>query len=309
MKAVSLLCFLLFSLYGYGQSAVQTSQNIRITNLVSGTLLKPDTENPVPLVILIGDSGPVDRNGNQPMLKNNSLRFLAEALFKNDIASFRYDKRLVRLIENRMLQEENLSFSDFIDDAIAVFNHFKSADNFSKIYIIGHGQGSLVGMVAAQEGADGFISIAGAGQEIGDVIVDQLAVQAPGLMDDARAAFDDLRTTGQSLNHHSGLASIFRKEIQPFLYTWMQYDPQEELKKLQMPILLITGDKDFQVQVSELHLLASANPNAQTVIIENMNHILKEVDNMGMENQRTYNNPSLPIIPKLIEVIVDFINK
>ncbi len=309
MKVVSLLCFMLMTLSGYGQSTQINQQYIRITNLVSGTLLTPENEHPVPLVIIVGDSGPVDRNGNQPMMKNNSLRYLAEALYKNKIASFRYDKRLVRLIENRMLQEENLSFSDFIDDAIAVFNHFKSADNFSKIYIIGHGQGSLVGMAAAQENADGFISIAGAGQEIGDVIVDQLAVQAPGLMDDARAAFDDLRTTGQSLNHHSGLASIFRKEIQPFLYTWMQYDPQEELKKLQMPILLITGDKDFQVQVSELHLLASANPNAQTVIIENMNHILKEVDNMGMENQRTYNNPSLPIIPKLIEVLVDFINK
>src|SRR5690554_7843538 len=114
-----------------------------------------------------------------------------------------------------------MRFEDFIDDAVAVLEYFKSDKRFSKIYYIGHSQGSLIGMVAAQEGANGFISIAGAGQEIDDVIVDQLALQSPSLVDNARSAFDDLRTNGVSYNHSPALGSIFRKEIQQFIFSWM----------------------------------------------------------------------------------------
>lgn len=141
--------------------------------MVDGTILVPSTTEKPPLAILIGGSGPIDRNGNQQMMKNNSLKFLAEALYDNDIAVFRYDKRIVKQIKDRTLNEESIHFDDFIKDAIDVIEYFKRSKAFSKIYVIGHSQGSLVGMIAAQNRADGFISLAGAGQEIDDVIVDQ----------------------------------------------------------------------------------------------------------------------------------------
>ena len=288
------------------QSDNFNAQNLRITPLVSGTLMIPDVERP-PLVILIAGSGPTDRNGNQQMVKNNSLRYLAEDLYKQGVASFRYDKRIVQQMKDGSIDERQIRFQDFIDDAAAVIERFKTDDNFSRVVVIGHSQGSLVGMVAAQGRADGFVSIAGAGQEIDDVIVDQLSKQAPGLVDNARQSFDDLRVNGVAQNFSPGLASIFRSDIQPFILTWMQYDPKVEIGKLDMPVLIINGEKDLQVQVSEAQILKDARPDARMIIIPKMNHIFKEIEGSDMDNAKSYNDYKLPVMPELVDAISGFV--
>lgn len=304
-----LIIFLFFFGFVSAQNKKYNPEEINITPLIEGTLIVPQIDKKPALAIIIGDSGPTDQNGNQQMMENNSLKFLAEGLYANNIASFRYDKRLVKQMKLRSLNEKNIRFDHFIDDAVAILEHFKKDGRFSKIYIIGHGQGSLVGMVTAQNGADGFVSIAGAGQEIDDVIVAQLAEQAPGLVDNARTSFDDLRANGIAYNYSPGLASIFRKELQPFIFTWMQFDPQIEITELNIPVLIINGDKDIQVQISEAELLKNAKPDSQYEVIENMNHVLKEIEGNDLENSKSYNIYNLPVAPKLITVISDFIKK
>ncbi len=304
-KLLIILAFIYFG-SNYAQEDF-TSKDLKITPLVEGTLLIPETSEKPPLVIIIAGSGPTDRNGNQNMMKNNSLKFLAEALYENGIASFRYDKRIIKIMKMGAIDEKKIKFDDFIDDAITVTDHFKKDDRFTSIYIIGHSQGSLVGVIAAQNRADGFISIAGAGQEIDDVIVDQLAKQAPGLVDNARQSFDDLRVNGTAQNYSPGLASIFRPDIQPFIYSWMQYNPQEELSKLNIPVLIINGDKDLQVQVSEAEALHKAKPGATYKIIPSMNHVLKKIEGNDLENGKSYNQYNLPISEELITVITQFI--
>ncbi len=306
MKIYALVLSLLFSVTFSAQSTTEKGKEISISQFIDGTILVPESDTP-PLAIIIAGSGPTDRNGNQQMMRNNSLKFLAEALYSKGIASFRYDKRIIKQVKDRTINEESIRFDDFIDDAIDVVNYFKKANAFSKIVVIGHSQGSLVGMIAAQQGADGFISIAGAGQEIDGVIVDQLAAQAPGLKDNARSAFDDMRVNGVAQNYSPGLASIFRKQIQPFMLTWMQYDPQVEIKKLDIPIQIINGDKDLQVQVSEAEKLYAAAPDAQYHLISNMNHIMKEIKGNDMENSKSYDDPRRPLIPEIIERISSFI--
>ncbi|MCG2420408.1 alpha/beta hydrolase [Aequorivita sp. F47161] len=305
----SLIIFLLFIGIATAQNKKYNAENISITPLVDGTLLIPENNEKQVLAIIIGDSGPVDRNGNQQMMVNNSLKLLAEGLYQNNIASFRYDKRIVKQMKSRALTEKNIQFDDFIDDAIAIIQYFKKDNRFSEIHIIGHGQGSLVGMVAAQKGVASFISIAGAGQELDDLIVAQLEQQSPGLVESARNSFDELRANGAAYNYSPGLASIFRKELQPFIYTWMQYNPNTEIKKLDIPVLIINGEKDIQVQVSEAELLKKAQPDAEYEIIPNMNHIFKEIEGNDLENSKSYNIYNLPVIPKLISVISDFVKK
>ncbi|MGO3183298.1 MAG: alpha/beta hydrolase family protein [Aequorivita sp.] len=305
----SFIIFLFFFGIASSQNKEYPGEDLSITPLVDGTLLVPKTSEKLPLAIIIGGSGPTDRDGNQQMLVNNSLRYLAEGLYEKDIASFRYDKRIVKQMKERTVQEKDIRFSDFIDDAISVLEYFKKDPRFSKIYILGHSQGSLVGMVAAQNGADGFVSIAGVGQGIDDVIIDQLTNQAPGLVNDARTAFDDLRENGVANDYSPGLASIFRKDIQPFILTWMQYDPKEEIERLDMPVLIINGDNDIQVQVSEAELLKESKPDAELKIIPNMNHIFKEVEGNALENSKSYNIYNLPVMPELIDTISNFIKK
>ena len=89
----------------------------------------------------------------------------------------------------------------------------------------------------------------------------------------------------------------------------MQYNPQEEIKKLDIPILIINGTKDLQVSVDEANLLKEAVPNSELLIIENMNHVLVPIkSNDNLENSKSYNEPRRILSQKLIEGIIKFVN-
>lgn len=293
-----------------GQNIKKDSKDISVSPFIDGTIVVPKNTDAPDLAIIIGGSGPTDRNGNQQMMENNSLRYLAEGLYNNGIASFRYDKRIVKQMKNRTINEESIRFDDFIKDAKDVVRYFSKVSSFGNIYIIGHSQGSLVGMVAAQKDVAGFISIAGAGQSIDEVIITQLGNQAPELQENATEAFDDLRANGSTKKYSPGLASIFRPAIQPFIRSWMLYSPQEELTKLTIPVLIINGDNDIQVAVGEAEMLRKAKPGAKFSVIKNMNHVLKEIKSDDpLDNQKAYNDYKMPIMPQLINEISSFIKQ
>ena len=90
--------------------------------------------------------------------------------------------------------------------------------------------------------------------------------------------------------------------------SWMRYNPEEEIKTLQIPILIINGDKDLQVSVKEAHLLKAAVNHAQLEIIEKMNHILVPIEGDNLENSKSYNEPYRKLSLKLIEAIIRFVN-
>jgi fermentation-respiration switch protein FrsA (DUF1100 family) len=93
------------------------------------------------------------------------------------------------------------------------------------------------------------------------------------------------------------------------MISWFRYDPQLEIKKVSIPVLILQGTNDIQVSVEDAKLLAKANAHAQLGIIENMNHVFKIVDGDKNANIATYNNSSLPISSELTDRIVGFIKK
>lgn len=298
---LSLICMISFC-----QENTFTSEEVIVSKWIDGTLLVPNAvENPN-LVIIIAGSGPTNRDGNQNFLKNNSIKKLAEGLTNNGIASFRYDKRIVKQIRKGTV-DKDIMFDDFVTDATDVFNYFKEKDAFSKIYIIGHSQGSLVGMLAAKDKADGFISLAGAGNNIGDVLIDQVTKMAPALGEETQRIVTILKDGKTTTDYPAALASVFSADLQPFMINWMTYNPTAIIKDLEMPILLINGTKDLQVSESEAELLKKANEKAELVIIENMNHVLFEIEGDELENSKSYNESFRAISPKLISSITDFI--
>lgn len=282
-------------------------KEIAINKLIDGTLLKPENSTKPNLAILIAGSGPTNRNGNQNFLMNNTLKKLATGLFNNGIASFRYDKRIVKQIRKGKV-DPNITFKDFVTDAVAVITYFKNTNNYNKIYIIGHSQGSLVGLIASNQiTTDGFISLAGAGQPIDAVIKEQINKTAPMFNADTEVILKTLKSGKTTDNYPEALASIFNKEVQPFMISWIAYNPIEELKKLTIPALIINGTKDLQVSEKEAHLLKEAYPTAQLELIENMNHVLVTVTGDDLENAKTYNNPNIPLSEGLINIISNFI--
>jgi pimeloyl-ACP methyl ester carboxylesterase len=306
-KILKLLFIFLFSfLFGIAQEINYSHNDISINNFVDGTLLTPkDIDKPI-LAIIIAGSGPTDRNGNQDFLKSNNLKKLAERLSSNNIATFRYDKRIVKQIKNGNF-DKDIMFDDFVTDAISVIEYFKKSNSYSKIYIIGHSQGSLVGMLAAKDRADGFISVAGAGQSIDHVIIDQIQKTAQMYTEDTKRVFDIMRQGKTTPNYPPALSSIFNIEIQPFMMNWMQYNPQEVIKYLDIPILIINGTKDLQVSVDEANLLKEATQNAELTIVEKMNHVLFIIDGDDLENSKSYNESARKISDEAVSAILNFI--
>ena len=306
MKIKILLLLLSFSNAFFAQGTDFSSKEITVNEFIDGTLLIPNNIKVPNLAIIIAGSGPTDRNGNQNMLKNNSLKKLAEGLSSKGIATFRYDKRIVKQIRKGHL-DMTISFDDFIADGISTLKYFKKSSSFNKIFIIGHSQGSLVGLVTAKQGADGFISLAGAGKPIDQVIIDQVTHTAPMFTEDTKRVFSIMKEGKTTTDFPQALTSIFNLEVQPFMMSWMDYNPQEEISDLKIPTLIINGTKDLQVSEDEANLLHKANPKSKLSIIKNMNHILVAIQGSTLENSKSYNESQRKISEELIEVIISFV--
>jgi len=283
-----------------------TENLVSVNELIDGTLTIPENfENP-PLVILIQGSGPTDRDGNQMMMKNDASKKIAHQLAENGIASYRFDKRIFKMNKFR-IKEADLRFEDFVTDVNSILDYFKADKKFDKIILAGHSEGSLIGMLAAQQGADAFISLAGPGRSIDKIVVEQLAKQSEELSENARQAFDEMGKTGSTTNYSPYLESIFRPSVQPYMRSWMKYDPALEIAKLEVPILIINGSFDLQVDSTDAEILNLATPTSKLVILKNMNHIFREIKGENLENTKAYNEPNRPLHPELIPVLTDFI--
>lgn len=307
MKTKIFIILLFGFLRTFSQETSYSSQDISVNNLIDGTLLFPKEIEKPNLVIIIGGSGPTDRNGNQSFLKNNSLKKLAEALSNNNIATFRYDKRVVKQLKTGSV-DRNIMFDDFVKDASSVIEYFKNNNNYNHIYVLGHSQGSLVGMLAAKDNkVDGFISIAGAGQSIDNIVIEQIEKTYPVFLNDTKRIFSILKKGKKTDNYPPELASVFNIDIQSFMMNWMKYNPQEEIKNLQIPLLIINGTKDLQVDVKEANLLNELELNSTLKLIDNMNHVLVTIEGDNLENSKSYNEVMRKISPPLIETIISFI--
>lgn len=311
IKKIISLSFVLFSaIASFSQESKFSTEEINVNPIIPGTLYTPEkVSKKTDLVIVIAGSGPTDRNGNQPGASSNCLKFLAEGLAKNNYAVYNYDKRPVVEMRSGKIDESKLSFDMLIQDVKDIVSYFKAKKQFNKIIIAGHSEGSLIGMNAAIENTDGFISLAGAGRPIDEVLVEQIGNRAPMLKEETAKGLELLKK-GQTFEAKNPmLAGLFRTSVQPYMISWLKHNPQEEIKKLQIPILIINGTKDIQVSIQDAELLHKANPKSELVLIENMNHIFKEIKGDETENMGSYANPNLPVMPQLIEKISTFLKK
>jgi alpha/beta superfamily hydrolase len=305
-KHFILMIYLSVGMIFFTEAQNFSSNEITVNRFIDGTLLIPESVESPPLVILIAGSGPTDRNGNQSFMKNNMLKKLAEELTKNGVSTFRYDKRVVKQLKTRSF-DKNIRFDDFVTDAKSVVAYFKSS--YSSIIIAGHSQGSLVGLLASETDVDGFISLAGAGTPIDQIILEQISKTAPFFKEDTKRVLETLKRGETTTDFPPALASMFNLEIQPFMSNWMQYNPQALIKNLDIPVLIINGTKDLQVSTREAQLLKNQKEDAELVIIENMNHLLFEINGDDLVNTKSYNEIHHKVCPEVINSMLKFVEK
>jgi len=293
------------------ESTFKESPLVLKINLIEifGTLTTPAAGTKFPVALIIAGSGPTDRDGNNAMMKNNSLKLLAEALAKNGIASLRYDKRGIGESKAAAVAESSLVFENYTEDVKSWINLLKQDKRFSKVIVIGHSEGSLIGMIAGGK-ADKFISIAGSGESADKLIKTQIASKSNKQLEDLTfPIIDSLKSENTVKKVDPMLNSLFRASIQPYLISWFKYNPQTEIKKLTVPVLVVQGNHDLQVTVKDAELLSQANKNAELLIVDKMNHVMKIIDGDVQANMASYNNESLPISEVMTNKIISFIKK
>lgn len=274
---------------------------------IEGTLLAKNTSEPI--VLILAGSGPTDRNGNSSLgALTDGYQMLARALDSQNIASFRFDKRGVAASLVPSLKEDSLRFGDYIDDAEDIIDYLRGL-GFKKIIIAGHSEGSLIGMIAAEnKKVAGFISVDGAGRPIDQIMTEQISKNlADSSKTDLKRIMNSL-LAGKTIDDvPAQWAIIFRKSVQPYLISWMKYDPVKDIKKLKCPILIIQGTCDIQIPESDAQNLISASPKGKLVLIKQMSHTLKDAGESCALQQETYKSATMPLAPGLVESISAFV--
>lgn len=296
-------------------SALAAPQDITLTVggvTLSGTLELPSGPGPHPVALVISGSGPTDRDGNSLGLpgKNDSLKTLAQGLAARGIATVRYDKRGIAASPTSQ-REEDLRFDDFVNDAVAWLELLRADPRFSGVSVIGHSEGSLVGTVAARKtNVRALVSLAGPGDDLGATVMRQLRANPanpPALVEESERILAELRAGRRVENVPALLAPLFRPSVQPFLISQLKYDPARELAALEIPVLIVIGDRDLQVAVNDARLLKAALPAATLAVVPGMNHVLADVGADLALNQRSYVDATVPQTPALAPTIANFL--
>lgn len=308
MKSYKFLGFFLFICsLNFGQTTL-ISEDLLIKNdsiELPGTLTYTNPNSP--LIIWVHGSGNVDRNGNQNgvNIKANYIKQFRDSINKHNIAFYSYDKRTSNLKNFKFF--ENIVFEDFASDAEKVVSYFKDYTQFSEIILIGHSQGSLVALLATKN-VDKYISLAGISNPFDTFVINEYSKAKSEYGNIIKEQFNELKETGSIQEINPMIAHLVSKPNQPFVLSWMNYNPSEEIKKIKIPILIINGTSDLQVSTENAQALKEANQSAQIKLIDSMNHVLKFVKN-PIENQQSYFSENFPLSTKLIEIIVAFIKE
>jgi len=296
-------------------AAVESPYTIRSAGLeLGGTLTTPRAATkPVPVVVIIAGSGPTDRNGNSMMgIRPNSYAQLAWRLAERGIASLRYDKRV--LVATRgTVDISKLTLEDFAADARAAAESLARDSRFSRVFLLGHSEGSALALLAARNGPPvaGVISVSGLGRPLGTVLREQLSRQFDST---TLVRYDSAMTqylrgeTPKDIPPQLGV--LFVPINQTFMRSLASFDPPAALRAVRQPVLIVQGGRDLQVTVADAERLRSGRPDAQLAIVPLANHVLKQAADTTLAGQMPlYQNPASPIMTEVVSAVADWILK
>lgn len=276
-----------------------------------GTLTLPETPNPVRAALILSGSGPTDRNGNNPAGSNDSLKLLAHGLAAEGIASLRVDKRGIAASAGAATREDDLRIETYVADAVTWLDFLRGELAQSRLFVIGHSEGALIATLAARRtDVAGLILVAGAGESADRIIARQLAAGGvpEGLQAASRRIAERLRAGQPVSDVPADLLSLYRPSVQNYLMSWLSLDPAAELAKTRAAALIVQGTTDLQILPDDARRLASARPDAKLVLIDGMNHVLKEAPLDRRANLNTYIKSDLPLASELLPAITEFIS-
>lgn len=308
---LALLCGLAHAGTGTMESVLEASGP---QGHLGGVLLRA-VQPAAPLVLIIPGSGPTDHDGNnQRGLRADTYRLLAQGLAGRGISSLRIDKRGMYSSATAIADANAVSIADYAADVHTWLRLLRRQLHVRCAWLLGHSEGGLVAIVAAQEraGVCGLLLLATPGRPLGEVLRAQLnsqSLDAP-LRHAAFASIDALEAGRRVLPEDlpRALLPLFRPQVQGFLISAFSYDPAQLLMRYVQPVLIVQGERDLQVTAEDARLLAQANLRARLLLLPDTNHVLKRVTSDDRAaNLATYSDANLPLAPGVVDGIADFI--
>jgi alpha-beta hydrolase superfamily lysophospholipase len=305
MRATAAALTFLLATMIFAGAAIAGESRIRVGAIDAWLSVPASVEQP-PVALLIAGSGSTDHDGNGPQVKPATLKKLSEALIARGIATLRYDKRGAGGWKQENGKPEDFRFKDYVDDAAALVADLRAGAKFSKVIVIGHSEGGLVGILTARRiPVDKLVLLAVAARRQGDLLKAQLEKKLPPDRFAAIAKAIDAIMAGEIVDPMPpGLA--IPPPLQPGIASAFTEDPIPPLQKIEEPILIVAGGKDSQLARLDFLALTTAASAAKTLWAPEMNHVLVDVSDEA-DDLAAYNQPERPLDADMVEAIADFI--
>lgn len=228
-----------------------------------GTLSLPD--GPMSgAVVLVHGSGPNDRD--ETIGPNKPFRDLAWGLADRGVAVLRYEKR-TRQYPERIAKNQNLTVrEEVVDDALLAAALLRKHERLDpkRVFILGH---SLGGILAPRIGSEdpalaGLIILAGGTRRLLDMAREQFTY------------LGSLNPGGPSADEK--LKALIKAAPESYWKDLDSYNPAETAAKLTMPMLILQGERDYQVTMADLEGWRKALSGKSGVTIKSyptLNHL------------------------------------
>ncbi|MCF8254159.1 MAG: dienelactone hydrolase family protein [Bacteroidia bacterium] len=251
-----------------------------------GLLSRPNSDAKAPLVIILMEAGPTDKDGSYE--ENKPYKDLAWGLSTNGYAVFRYEKRAnnygIYMMKDKAAYETFTPREDLLLDLYKIIDTLKTLPDIdpSRIYILGHGQGGMLAPLVAKEREDvkGIVMMGANAKPTQIMMIEQykyLTEVTPNKRDEydeqTAKALVSLDKKLNPLTEHSKMPY----NVQATYWIWLNnYKHLEITKKLKKPVLILHGDRDYQVNMSNLELWKKTLVKNKDVTIKNypkLNHL------------------------------------
>jgi len=268
--------------------------------VIAGTLSRPtaSTEARQPAVVLVGGSGPTDRD--EMMYGVPVLGQIANALAEAGFIVLRYDKRGIGQSGGRA---EAASLADFAEDvraAVKWLSDRKDVDS-KRLAVAGHSEGGTVALIAAaKEKRIAAVVVLGTSGVTGAELMlaqqQRLLGRSKMTAEEQQAKVDLQKRIHEAVVTGKGwdqLPPDVRRQVDnPEFQSILLNDPGKVMPDVKQPILIVQGELDTQVEPSnadKLEALARKRKNAppvEVVKVPGVNHLLVpartgEVDEYG----------------------------